>query len=404
MLARFLLATLVVLIAARVSPGQIQPVTADSKAATPGATATDATPGPANSAVDNDITPLEPVGRAARGPLVRVTKGRGQLPNDHGQFWREYDISPYTLRVTATKKPEQAVVDWILRETGHEIWHGEPLGILSATKRTLRVYHTAEVHDAIYDIVARFVSSEAETHAFNLRILTVGNPNWRSKAFGMMQPVEVQSPGVQAWLMAKEDAALLLAGLRKRNDVREHGSPHVLVNNGQSAVSASWRTRKYTKNIIARVEGGRTTLVPEMAQIDEGFSLEFTPLLSIDGRFIDANIKTSIDQVEKMIPVIIDVPTGATQRQRFKIEVPQLTSARMHERFHWPVDKVLVISRGVVATPAVGKTNNPLNLPLLSPSGPGRADAVVFVQSKGKLKPASATRRRRTASGYRRRF
>jgi hypothetical protein len=404
MLARILVATLFVAIAGRAAPGQIQPVKADAKTAAPLATATDATPGPASKAVNDDITPLRPVGGAARGPLVRVTKGRGQLPNDHGQFWREYDISPYTLRVTSTKKPEQALIDWVLRETGHEIWHGEPLGLLSATKRTLRVYHTAEVHDVIYDIVARFVSSEAETHAFNLRILTVGNPNWRSKAFGMMQPVEVQTPGVQAWLMAKEDAALLLAGLRKRNDVREYGSPHVLVNNGQSAVSSSWRTRDYTKNIIARTVGGRTTLVPERAQIDEGFSLEFTPLLSIDGRFIDANIKTSIDQVEKMIPVVIDVPTGTTQRQRFKIEVPQLTSARMHERFRWPVDKVLVISRGVVATPAVGKNSNPLNLPLLSPSGPGRADALVFVQSKGKLKTASTPRRRRTASGYRRRY
>ena len=403
MLARFLLATLIVLIAGGVSPGQTGSATTESKVEARAATKADVAPATKSTTAQSDITPLEPVGGAARGPLVRVTKGAGQLPNDHGQFWREYDISPYTLRVTTTKKPEQAIIDWILRETGHELWHGEPLGILSATKRTRRVYHTAEVHDAIYDIVARFVSSEAETHAFNLRILTVGNPNWRSKAFGMMQPVEVQTPGVQAWLMAKEDAALLLAGLRKRSDVREHGSPHVLVNNGQSAVISSWRTRRYTKNIVARINNGRRTFVPEMAQIDEGFSLEFTPLLSIDGRFIDANIKTSIDQVEKMIPVVIDVPTGATQRQRFKIEVPQMTSARMHERFRWPVDKVLVISRGVVATPTVGKNSNPLNLPLLTPSGPGRADAVVFVQSKGKLKTSSSTRRRRTAGGYRRR-
>ena len=59
---------------------------------------------------------------------ARVTKGPGTLPNDAGQEWREYDISPYTLRVTTTNRPEQAIVDWILRETGHEAWHGEPLG------------------------------------------------------------------------------------------------------------------------------------------------------------------------------------------------------------------------------------------------------------------------------------
>src|SRR5262245_14968406 len=66
-------------------------------------------------------------GQAARGIQVsnsesalKVSKGQGVLPNDHGQIWREYDISPYTLRVRDVARPEQAIVDWILRETGTE--------------------------------------------------------------------------------------------------------------------------------------------------------------------------------------------------------------------------------------------------------------------------------------------
>ena len=46
--------------------------------------------------------------------MARVTKGPGTLPNDAGQESRDYDISPYTLRVTSTNRPEQAIVDWIL--------------------------------------------------------------------------------------------------------------------------------------------------------------------------------------------------------------------------------------------------------------------------------------------------
>ena len=35
-------------------------------------------------------------------------------------------------------KPEQAITDWILRETGTEVWFSEPLGILNASSTTLR--------------------------------------------------------------------------------------------------------------------------------------------------------------------------------------------------------------------------------------------------------------------------
>ena len=42
---------------------------------------------------------------------AQVTKGAGTLPNDHGQVWREYDITPYTIRNTTTAHPEQAIVD-----------------------------------------------------------------------------------------------------------------------------------------------------------------------------------------------------------------------------------------------------------------------------------------------------
>jgi hypothetical protein len=44
--------------------------------------------------------------------------------------------------------------------------------------------------------------------------------------------------------------------------------------------------------------------------VDEGFSLEFSPLLSIDRQSIDAILKCQIDQLEKMVPVMLDVPTA----------------------------------------------------------------------------------------------
>jgi hypothetical protein len=273
-------------------------------------------------------------------------------------------------------------VDWVLRETGYEIWHGETVGVLGATKRTLRVYHTPEVQAIVGEMVDRFVNTEAESQTFNLRIVSVGNPNWRAKAQRVLRPVAAQSQGVQAWLLAKEEAALLVADMSRRNDFREFGAPQLLVNNGQSTVISATRPKTYIRDVIYRGDIW-PGFEPQMAQIDEGFSLEFSPLMSLDGQTIDAVLKCNIDQIEKMIPVNLEVPTTNAPRQRTKVEVPQLISCRLHERFRFPADQVLLISLGVVVTPTPAAPGLlPANIPMISPTN--RADLLVIVECKGK--------------------
>jgi hypothetical protein len=220
-----------------------------------------------------------------------------------------------------------------------------------------------------------------------MRVITVPKPDWRVKAHRMLRPLSVQSPGVQAWLMHREDSALMLNELLKRYGVQEHSTPHLLVNNGQSAIVAKTRARNYIKDVILRANQF-PGYEPQTAQLDEGFKLEFHPLLSLDGKVIDAILKCEIDQVEKLVPVDIDVST-AVSRQQQRIEVPQAISARLHERFHWPADQVLLISLGVVPTP-VPQVSGVLNVPLLSSSS--RADLLVFIKSEGKVsgQPGSA--------------
>ena len=323
-----------------------------------------------------------------RRPITRVSAGSGALPNDHGQIWREYDISPYTLRVSSTNHPEMAIVDWVLRETGYEAWHSEPLGILSPTQRVLRVYHTPEIQAVVGDIVDRFVASQADVHTFGIQVATVDSPNWRGRGPWNLRPVPVQTQGTQAWLLSKEDAALLIAELRRRSDYREHSSPHLLVNNGQSTVVSATRARSYVRGVKSRPEAW-PGFEPETALIDEGFSLELSPLLSVDAQTIDATLKCNIDQVEKLVPVILDVPSPVAPRQRAKIEVPQMSHFRFHERFRWPVEQVLLIGMGVVALPIpVDGKPTVVGLPLPLPSSPARADMLVFVESKGKINQA----------------
>ncbi len=364
-------------------------------------------PGAGNAAplASADVTPVEsggglaPIG--ATTTHARVTKGSGALPQDKGQVWREYDIRPYTLRVTTTARPEQAIVDWILRETGYEAWHSDPVGLLSANRETLRVYHTPEMQALVADIVDRFVNSAASNYAFTLRVATVGSPNWRAKALPMMTPIPVQSPGVQGWILAKENARLLLAELGRRTDFREYNSAQQLVNNGQSIVVSTMRQRSYVRNAIV-TQATWPGYQPEMGNIEEGFSLEFSPLLALDLASADAVVKLKLNQIEKLLPVKLDLPTTVAPNQRVQVDVPQMTSSNLHERFRWPTDKVLLLSMGVVATPGPTK-DNPVTdavkdaVPILKT--PPRADALLFVDSAGTAAPApTATAPPRSAS------
>ncbi|MEM8946735.1 MAG: hypothetical protein AAGD11_16295 [Planctomycetota bacterium] len=315
-----------------------------------------------------------------------VSKGSGQLPNDHGQVWREYDISSYSLRDQSSENPEQRIVDWILRETGYEAWHSTPVGLLSADSRTLRVYHTPQMQSVVADIVDRFVNRAAETHGFGLRIITIKNPNWRARALPLMTALPVQSPGVQGWMLAKEDAALLMSELQRRTDYREHNPPHQMVQNGQSLVVSTMRPRPYTKGII-RTQQTWPGYQPELGQLDEGFSLEFSPLLAMDTRTTDAVIKLRLAQVEKMLPVKLDVPNNIAPNQRAECQVPQMTMVQLHERFRWPTDQVLLLSMGVVATPGPQKSNVIADAFQFG-SGAPRADALLFVESKGPVAPS----------------
>ncbi len=141
---------------------------------TPGAAGKSGVESTASAAGQPALRPA-PTG-GPRQPIARVTPGPNTLPNDAGQEWRDYDISPYTARVTSTNRPEQAIRDWILRETGYEAWHGDVVAVLRADHRTLSVYHTPEMHAVVSEMVDRFVNTEAESQAFGMRVITIGRP------------------------------------------------------------------------------------------------------------------------------------------------------------------------------------------------------------------------------------
>jgi hypothetical protein len=314
------------------------------------------------------------------------------LPNSAGQYWMEYDLKPYTQALKNVDRPQQAVIDWVLRDTGTDVWFSEPTGILTADRTTLRVYHNDGMQQMVKQAYEKFVNGPLEPQLFGLRIITVGNPNWRQRALAWMKSVEVDSPGVHGWLLSKENAAMFLAMLRSRADVRETPMPDLPLINGQSQNIDQLRSRNYVREYV-RQEQPYVAYVPFNDEIREGYRLEFSPLMSADMRTLDVSLKCSIDQVERLNQVSVDLPTPTGGLQSAQISVPQVVSWRLHERFRWPSDQVLVLSCGVIAAPTSnaepallnnGSTNGLFGLGKLLPnSGGGRADALLVIEYKG---------------------
>lgn len=313
--------------------------------------------------------------------------GGGKLPRTAGQEHAVYDLRPYTGYLTKVDHPEQAIVDWVLRETGTDVWFTAPFGFMSGDRDQLSVYHTREMHEVIAGVVDRFVAGPKDPQVMHLRVMTVGNANWRSRAHMLMQHVSVESPGLQAWLLSKENAALVLNTLRQRTDTREVHDLNLVTYNGQTDTLANVRGRNYVRN-IRPAPNAWPPYEPETGEVQEGYRVSLSHLLSTDGRAIDCMIKCEIDQVDKLNPVDLELPLPNNQVHRARIDVPQVVSWRLHERFRWPSDMVLLLSCGVVASPERAQSSIPLlNMQAFTGSTPGRADALMFIEFRG---PASA--------------
>ena len=346
-------------------------------------------PGKGNTAEAAISRPTNPASnrstsnRSASNRSGQVTSG-GKLPRSAGQEHRVYDLRPYTGYLTKHDHPEQAIIDWILRETGTDVWFTQPFGFLNADRNQLSVYHTREMHEVVSGVVDRFIAGEKEPQVMNLRVMTVGNPNWRSRAHMLMQHVGVDSPGVQAWLLSKENAALVLNLLRQRTDTHLVQDINLTMHNGQTEKLASTRGRNYVRN-VRPAPGAWPPYEPETGEVQEGYRLSLSPLLSTDKQVIDCIIKAEIDQVDRLNHVDLELPLPNNQIHRTRIDVPQVVSWRLHERFRWPTDMVLLLSCGVVASPDRAKGGNPLfNFGALTGSTPGRADALLFITFRGR--------------------
>ena len=195
--------------------------------------------------------------------------------------------------------------------------------------------------------------------------------------------------------MPKENYALLLSDLARRSatsaTTTPPGSSCPTVRSVGLQHDAPPRLREGDR-LDAATPGPATSR--RWGSLDEGASLEFSPLLSIDQQTAEAVIKLRLAQVEKMRRVSLDLPApqvaGAGGNQRLQIEVPQVTMANLHERFRWPSSHVLLLSMGMVATPGPEQGNSFTSMLPSAMKSPPRADALLFVEAVNSAIPQAA--------------
>lgn len=313
-------------------------------------------------------------GIVAAAAALAAAASFGQLPADAGQVWKTYDIGPFVT--VAGAGSQKHVVDWVLQDTGYGSWHGETVASLTADDATLRVFHKPDMQGRVEAIVTRFTANAQTPHRFSVRVFGIGSPSWRTDARPTMQPISAATPGVQAWIVSRENAAVLIGRIRGRGDCQELPTGPVLAGNGVPAVLSGGRKRPYVKDVDVRpdVWPGWQTLG---ASCDEGFALDIHPLLGADSATVEAVVRCRIDQIERMAPVSVPAPGGAGQR--VQVEVPQVSAVRIGERFRWPANQCLVIGLGLVPWPVPGQ-NTAGSATLLADAK--RTDVIVVVEPR----------------------
>ena len=133
---------------------------------------------------------------------------------------------------------QKYIVDWVLQETGYAAWHGVVPASLSADENRLVVFHQAQMQERVGEIVARFTTAADTPQRFSVRVMGVGTPSWRNDARALLHGIPAATPGVQAWIMSREEAATLLAMFRRRGDCAELPTGAVQAANGLPALTS----------------------------------------------------------------------------------------------------------------------------------------------------------------------
>ncbi len=261
-----------------------------------------------------------------------------------GQFWKEYSLTSYSSRLPTVSQPQQAVVDWIMNQTGPETWHGEVPAVLSATRARLRVFHTNEVQAQVAEIVERFTRPIQPQVLMRVQIFATTDLNWRSGLVHLLKPAAIGPDGQHVWLIAPEDASLVRNRLkldRQPNAI----SKQIMAYNGQPTAIETGQPVNYISG-LELASGLYMAYQPVVDRLNEGIKATFTPLWTTDATAVDIEFRVT-SRVVKRLHYAQGVAPLSSGNQEAIVQVPEVSSTSFEQSLRWPATQVLLMSCGV---------------------------------------------------------
>ena len=297
------------------------------------------------------------------GPRTALAeRSLAALPSEAGQFWMVYDLTPYTSLYPNLPNPEQAIVSWILQDTGKDFWFKEPFGVISADKNKLYVYHTAAVQQYISNVLDRFMDTEKKNIVFQIQLFLLDTPDWRTKTASMLHPYPVSRQEISGWILAKADVPAFLQAISKRSDYTELNASRSDVPNTELfgwVLPAQERT--YVRDIQVAASSPQG-YVSDVHKIDEGYRFEATPLVSTNGEQAEILFSCSSTVVGQTLPVPLKIPTASAPRQILNAETPQIAHTELTDKVSFPLDQAFLLDLGMVPMPEEASADKPLSL------------------------------------------
>ncbi len=259
--------------------------------------------------------------------------------------WRDYSLAPYTMRLTSAEQPERAVVNWIMRETGQETWHGEDPAVLCASRGRLRVFHRPEVQDDVAEIVERFVRPVQFTVSVEVDVVATTDLDWRNGLSHLLKPVAMGDDGQHIWFIAREDASLVRERLRAQRNTTFLAERHVVAPNGAPTLVETNHPVNYISS-LELASGPYIGYQPVVSRLHEGVRFAFTPLWTRDGGQVDLNLKLTTRGVRKLHHAQSVAPLS-TGNQTTTVQVPEVSTTLLERTVRWPVNQSMLISAGL---------------------------------------------------------
>jgi hypothetical protein len=268
------------------------------------------------------------------------------LPGEPGQTWKRYDINRYTGLAQNQSTPQTAIIEWIFRRTGTSPWHGDKISVLSASRAQVRAFHDAATLKMVDEVVERFTNAVNDFLSIRVRVVAAVDPRWRYAVYTRLTPVGSGPQGQEIWTLKMDDAAFVLAQMQVHQGFKLLVNQKYEMINGQTLKVETTMARSFSGG-MQRESAAGLGYQPKAEQLDEGFTLRLSPLLTFDGDALDAAIELTSNTVRNLHRTRISAPSqvGASE---LVIDVPEVSETRLNQTVKdWPLGQTLLVSGGI---------------------------------------------------------